>query len=132
MAQATTEGRGWISFAAIMLMLVGALNIIDGLVALLDDTYLTRALLFSNLTAWGWFFLIWGIIQVLAGFVILRRVFWGVYVGILTAFVNILAQFTWLKTYPVWAVIAIAIDVLVLYALLAKVGIDQPDNTAIG
>ena len=58
---------------------------------------------------------------------------WGVRRQLtLTAFVNVVAQFAWLKTYPVWAVIAIAVDVLVLYALLAKVGIDQPDNSSLG
>ena len=132
MTQATAEGRDWINFAAVMLILVGALNVLDGLVALFDKNYLTRALLFSNLTAWGWFFVIWGVLQIFAGFAVARRVFWGVNAGILTAFVNVVAQFAWLKTYPVWAVIAIAVDVLVLYALLAKVGIDQPDNSSLG
>jgi hypothetical protein len=117
-------------FAAVMLMMVGALNIIDGLVALLDKGYLARQLLFSNLTAWGWFFLVWGIIQVFAGLAILRKVFWGVYLGMVTAFINVVAQFAWLKTFPVWAVIAIAVDVLVLYALFAKVGIDNPEYFA--
>ena len=46
MTQATAEGRDWINFAAVMLILVGALNVLDGLVALFDKNYLTRALLF--------------------------------------------------------------------------------------
>jgi hypothetical protein len=123
MSTRARKNGGWLRFAAVMLVLVGALNIIDGLVALRNESYLVRQPLFSSITAWGWFFLIWGIIQIFAGLAIMRtQVFWALYAGILTAFGNIISQFAWLKTFPVWSVIAIAVDVLVLYGLIAQGG----------
>jgi hypothetical protein len=112
------KGRGWIAFAGIMLMLVGFFNVIGGLSAI-DKNYavLNDNVLFSNLETWGWFFLIWGIIQVLAGFAILGGKTWGAVVGIAVAFLNAIAQLAWLNTNSTWAFIAILIDVLIIYAL---------------
>jgi hypothetical protein len=111
-------GHGWISFAAVILILVGTLNIIQGISAISGTHYLVNQLLFANLSAWGWFFLIWGIIQVFAGFAILGGATWAVFIGIATAFFNLIAQFSWARVYPVWAVSAMVADVLVIYGLL--------------
>ena len=62
------EGSGWIGFAGVMLVLVGCFNIINGIAAISNSDYLVNQLLFANLDAWGWFFLLWGILQIFAGF----------------------------------------------------------------
>jgi hypothetical protein len=113
---------GWIPFAGIMLMLVGFFNIIDGIAAISDSKYLVNQLLFANLHAWGWFFLIWGVIQVFAGFAVLGGATWGAILGVATAFFNIIAQLSWARAYPVWALSAIVLDVLVIYALVVYGG----------
>ena len=64
--------RSWLDFAGVMLILVGAFNIIDGLAAISGSSYVVDKLLFANLDAWGWFFLIWGILQVVAGVAVMR------------------------------------------------------------
>jgi hypothetical protein len=119
---AAQVGSGWIGFAGIMLILVGFFNIIDGISAIANADYLVNKLLFANLDAWGWFFLIWGILQVFAGFAIMNGATWGAIVGVVTAFVNAIAQLSWARTYPVWAIAAIVIDVLVIYALVVHGG----------
>jgi hypothetical protein len=116
------EGAGWVTFAGIMLILVGAFNVIDGIAAISDSKYLVNQLLFSNLHAWGWFFLIWGIIQILAGFAIFGGATWGAILGIVTAFFNIIAQLSWAHAYPVWAISAMVVDSLVIYALVVYGG----------
>jgi len=116
------EGAGWVTFAGIMLILVGAFNVIDGIAAISDSKYLVNQVLFSNLHAWGWFFLIWGIIQILAGFAIFGGATWGAILGIVTAFFNIIAQLSWAHTYPVWAIAAMVVDALVIYALVVYGG----------
>ena len=113
---------GWIPFAGIMLMLVGFFNVIDGIAAISDSKYLVNQLLFANLHAWGWFFLIWGVIQVFAGFAVLGGATWGAILGVATAFFNIIAQLSWARAYPVWALSAIVLDVLVIYALVVYGG----------
>jgi hypothetical protein len=112
------EGGGWVVFAGIMLVLVGFFNVINGIAAISNSDYLVHQLLFSNMNAWGWTFLIWGCIQILAGATLVSGSTWAIVVGIVTAFVNILAQLSWARTNPVWAVCAMVIDVLVIYGLV--------------
>jgi hypothetical protein len=57
------EGAGWLSFAGIMLVMVGFFNVIDGISAIGNSDYVVNKLLFANLDAWGWFFLIWGVLR---------------------------------------------------------------------
>ena len=116
------EGAGWVTFAGIMLILVGAFNVIDGIAAISDSKYLVHQLLFANLHAWGWFFLIWGILQILAGFAIFGGATWGAILGIVTAFFNIIAQLSWAHAYPVWAIAAMVVDALVIYGLVVYGG----------
>jgi hypothetical protein len=112
------KGFGWLTFAGIMLMIVGFFNVIGGLTAI-DGTssYLVNEVLFSNLETWGWFFLIWGIIQICASFAILTGRTWGAVVGIFTASLNAIAQLAWLNTNTNWALVAILVDILVIYGL---------------
>jgi hypothetical protein len=112
------SGTGWVAFAGTMLVLVGCFNVIDGIAAIANSDYLVNQLLFANLDAWGWFFLIWGIIQIAAGFAIFGGVSWAVWVALASAFVNIIAQLSWARSYPVWAIAAIVVDVLIIYGLV--------------
>ena len=116
------RGGGWLAFAGIMLVLVGMFNVIDGIAAIANSDYLVNELLFANLDAWGWFFLIWGILQICAGIGVVSGSAWGAMVGVITAFVNAIAQLSWAATYPVWAISAIVIDVIVIYGLVVYGG----------
>ncbi|HSC74243.1 MAG TPA: hypothetical protein VLB89_08765 [Gaiellaceae bacterium] len=120
--EAEESGTGWIAFAGTMLVLVGCFNVIQGIAAISDSKYLVNQLLFSNLHAWGWFFLIWGAVQVCAGFAIYAGSGWAAIVGIVSAFGNAIAQLSWARAYPVWAICAIVLDVLVIYALVVYGG----------
>jgi|SRR5204862_3329668 len=116
------EGSGWVGFAGVMLILVGTFNIIDGIAAIGNSKYLANELLFANLDAWGWFFLIFGIVQVIAGFAVFGGATWAALVGIGTAFFNAIAQLSWAHAYPVWAIAAIVADVLIIYGLVVYGG----------
>jgi hypothetical protein len=116
------EGSGWIGFAGTMMVIVGFVNIIDGIAAISDRKYLATQLLFSNMHAWGWFFLIWGIIQILAGLAIYGGASWGAFVGIIAASFNFIAQLSWVHTNTAWALSAMVLDVLVIYALVVYGG----------
>jgi len=116
------SGSGWIAFAGTMLILVGCFNVIDGIAALANSDYLVNQLLFSNLHAWGWFFLIWGAIQIVTGFAVYSGAGWAAIVGVVSAFGNAIAQLSWARAYPVWAIAAIVLDVLVIYGLVVYGG----------
>ena len=115
-------GAGWIAFAGIMLTMSGFFNVINGIAAIANSNYLANQLLFANMHAWGWFFLIWGIILIVAGFAVFSGASWAAIVGVVAAFFNVIAQLSWARTYPVWAISAMVIDVLVIYGLVVYGG----------
>jgi hypothetical protein len=112
---------GWVWFAALMMILTGAFNIIYGLVAILRSTFFletpNNTLLF-NLPAWGWIHLILGILLVIAGFAVIAGQAWARAVAVTLAMVNAITQMLLFSAYPWWSLLAIAVDVLVIYALI--------------
>jgi hypothetical protein len=112
---------GWVLFAGIMLFMVGAFQIIAGLVALFNDKYYlvtsSKLVLQMDYTAWGWAHLILGAVAILAGLGCIAGKTWARVVGIGFAFVSALANIGFLGAYPVWSVIMITVDVLAIYAL---------------
>jgi hypothetical protein len=120
--QGEIERTTWLDFAALLLFLVGMFNVIDGLAAINDSKYVTGQVLFSNLHAWGWFFLIWGIIQLVAAFAVYRGASWGIAAAVVTAFFNAIAHLSAAKTYPVWSITIVVLDVLIMYGLVVHSG----------
>jgi hypothetical protein len=105
-----------------MLIMVGFFNVIDGIAAISNSNYVANQLLFANLDAWGWFFLLWGILQVFAGFAIIAGSGWAAMVGIISAFFNAIAQLSWARANPFWAICAIVADALIIYGLVVYGG----------
>jgi hypothetical protein len=115
---------GWVVFASIMLVVIGALNIIQGLVALIRETYFLVPkgdhLLLFDFKVWGVILLIWGGVQLVAGYGLNGGHGWARALAIGVACVSILIQTTFLSAFPIWSVIIIALDVIVVYALTAR------------
>jgi hypothetical protein len=116
---------GWIGFAGIVMLIVGAIDFFQGLIAIFEDEYFvpTQAgYLVVDLTAWGWFMLFWGILLVLVGLGLLAAQSWARWVAIVAVSLNILAQlgFVGHNAYPLWALTAMILNIVVLYALTAR------------
>jgi uncharacterized membrane protein HdeD (DUF308 family) len=112
------ERTTWYDFACVLLFLVGTFNIIDGIASIRDSRYVGHTTLFANLHAWGWFFLLWGILQIVASFAAYRGARWGLILAIVTAFFNAIAHLSAIKSAPIWSSMIIGIDVLVMYGLI--------------
>jgi vacuolar-type H+-ATPase subunit I/STV1 len=113
---------GWSSFAGIVAVVVGVFNVIDGLVALFrNDYYLVTSqdILVFNFTAWGWIWLIIGLVQIVIGAGIIAGNEWARTAGIAMAVLAAIGQLAFLRAFPVWSVLVIAMCVLVVYALTA-------------
>ncbi len=108
----------WFDFAAMLLFLVGVFNAIDGIAAIGDSRYLADNHLFANLHAWGWFFLIWGVIQMIAAFAVFRGATWGIVIAVATVFVNAISQLSNSRDNTVWSLTIVALDVLIMYGLI--------------
>jgi hypothetical protein len=105
-----------------MFLLVGAFNLLDGIVALVNDDYFVAdELLFGDLTAWGVWWLVVGTAQAVTGLAILRRGTLSWIFGIAIASVNALTQLMWLGAYPAWAIAAIIVDGLIIWALTTRI-----------
>lgn len=117
-----TITSGWLSFAGIVAIVVGLFNVIDGLVALLrQDYYLVtqQDILIFNFTVWGWIWLIIGIVQIAVGAGILSGKLWARTVGVVMAVLAALGHLVFLRAFPVWSVMVIALCVILVYALTA-------------
>jgi hypothetical protein len=116
----STWAKGWLLFAAVMLMMVGVFHAMAGLVALFDDTYYVvgREWIFEfDVTAWGWIHLIGGVLLVMSGFGIYSGNVAARTVGVIAAALSAIANFAWLPYQPVWSSIMIAVAVAVVWAL---------------
>ena len=116
---------GWISFAAIMMMIVGTLDFFEGLIAIVRGKYYVvspNQIIVFNLSTWGWLTLIWGIVLVLAGGALWSGAGWARWLTVFLASVNILGQLSFLgsSTWPLWTLVIISLNVVVIYALTAR------------
>jgi len=76
---------GWGMFGAVTLIVLGGLNIVNGFTAIHNSQFFTHQIVYHNLTAWGWVFLIWGILQMVAGVLVFAHSTTGYYLGVCLA-----------------------------------------------
>jgi hypothetical protein len=115
---------GWITFAGVVALAAGAYNLLSGIAAVADDDTLTsratEVLYGIDLTAWGWFWVIAGALQLLAGVLILMRNPWGLWFGVGIAFLSAMMTIFVIFIFPLWAIAVLTLDFLVAYALLTR------------
>lgn len=120
--QPSVWAAGYASFAGVVLIMVGFFQAIAGLVAIVNDTFYvaTKDYVFKfDATAWGWIHLIVGIIVLLVGFGIFSGNVLARTVGVIAALVSGVAAFMWVPYYPFWAIVIIALDIAIIWALTA-------------
>ena len=111
-------GEGWIAFAGVLFLILGSFNVIDGVVALSkDEHFISERLFFGSLGFWGAVLLIIGVVQVLTSYLIFGRRALGQVLGIFMASFNLVAQMFFLPAFPIWSIIIMAVDALVIYGL---------------
>ncbi len=106
--------------AAIWMVLAGALHVVQGVVALVDDTFFVRVddyMYKFDVTTWGWIHLTVGVVVLTAGIALFRAPTWARVVAVAFASASILVSFAWLPFSPLWSMTVIVIDLLVLWAV---------------
>lgn len=107
-------------FSAVMLVMVGAVQALQGLVALLDDDFFVRVRNYTysvDVTGWGWVHLVIGLVAVATGLALFTGQWWARIVGITLASLSLVSNFLWLPYYPVWALLIIAMNVLIIWGI---------------
>jgi uncharacterized membrane protein HdeD (DUF308 family) len=122
---------GWLVFSAVVLIIAGIMRIFDAIWAFrysgtpVDDLH--NALFGHSLTAYGWLWLIVGIILIASGFLLLSPTATisaevARWIGIFAAAIGAITAIAWVPYYPVWSLIYIGIAILVIYGLSNEVG----------
>ena len=127
MSQYDTESRplsGWavggITFAAMMMLMIGSFQAIAGLAAIFNDEFFVigRNYTFDlDVTAWGWIHLLLGILLLFAGWALFARKLWAAMLALVLALLSAIENFFFIPYYPWWSLLVIAIDIWVIWAL---------------
>ncbi|WP_442816797.1 DUF7144 family membrane protein [Streptomyces sp. NBC_01445] len=116
-------GSGWLVFAAVLMVFGGLMMLFQGIAAIAkDDVFVvTRHYVYQfDLTAWGWIHLILGVIIALVGVALLfTGATWARVAGVVLTGLAMLANFLWAPYAPLWAIVLIAINAFVIWALCA-------------
>jgi hypothetical protein len=112
---------GWVIFGAVTLMVSGAASLIWGIVGIAKDQIFLVGrngnVLSLDYTAWGWIHIGIGVLAIVAGVALFSGALWAGIIAILLCTLSIVANLLSLAAYPVWSVIVIALDILVIYAI---------------
>ncbi len=120
-----TGWTGWVGFASFMLIFAGIVQFIYGLGAVLNQGWLiyTSSTVYAvSTTQWGWAAMAFGVLLFASGSLLLSGNMFGRVMGVLFAAVSLAANLSLLAAAPIWASIALVVDVLVLYAIIAHGG----------
>ena len=113
-----TETRsGWVTFAGVMLFIVGVLNIIYGIAAIGDSSFFIQdqKYILSNLNTWGWVTLALGLLQLFAAFSLWSGGLYGRVVAILATSLGAMGALLAIPAYPFWSLAIFALNIIVLY-----------------
>ncbi len=122
-------GRGfrndWVDFAACLMLLAGALDFFQGLIAIVRDKYYTvtpNQVIVFDLTTWGWILLFWGTAVALAGFGLWLRSSVARWCAIAVTGINVIWELSFAggNNFPLWGLVVIALNLVVLYALILR------------
>jgi len=115
--------NGWLIFAAVIMFVVGFHNLIYGIASLRDYTVVVNTLngtgnvIYADRNFWGWLWIAVGVVMMIISFGIAIRNQAARWAGVAIAAINAIGQLAVLSAFPVWSLVIIAIDVLVIYTL---------------
>jgi hypothetical protein len=119
------RGRGWVTFAGLLLIIAGAMDILNGWWALdAQDTAIDAVFWNNNIEAWGWFYIILGVFLLVTGIAVLQRAAWAMMVGIIAGCIGAILNIFWLFQYPIASLILIILNIMVVHALTTY-GLDE-------
>ena len=112
-------------FAASLLIMVGIFQALQGLAAIINNErfVVTGNYIYKlDITGWGWIHLILGLVFIGVGVAMIMGQTWSFVAAMVVAVLSAVAQFMWLPYYPVWAIVIIALDVAIIWALVTQFG----------
>lgn len=117
------ERSTWIAFAGVMMVILGSLDALWGLAAILNNEVVVvggHGALIFDLTAWGWVQLIIGVLVGLTGIGLIVGNAVARVLGISLLAINAILQIVWFSAAPLWAFLMIILDVVIIYQLMVN------------
>lgn len=111
---------GAVAFAGIMLVMVGLMQLVQGVVALMNDSFYVRTpnyVFELDVTAWGWIHIVLALLVGAAGFGLFVGATWARAVAVVAASVSLVGNFAWLPHFPLWGLTLMALDVFIIWAV---------------
>jgi hypothetical protein len=117
------QPTGWTFFAGALMLIVGSLDALWGLAAILNDDVVLvggEGVILADVTTWGWVHLILGSIVATTGLGLFTGAEWARFAGIFFVAINAVTQIVWFPAAPLWAFLMILLDVAIIYQLTAR------------
>jgi hypothetical protein len=117
------EPGGWALFAALVLGIVGTLNALWGLAGIINGDVLTvggAEVIIWSLTAWGWIHFIVGLLMVATAGGLIAMQDWARWTAVGFAGLNAILQIGVITAFPIWSLLVIALDLIVIYQLTER------------
>ena len=113
---------GWVTFAGILLMLSGTLNVIYGIAAIGNSKFFNQNAdyIVSSLKTWGWVTVVIGLIEVLAAASLWRGGLFGRVIGIVAASLSAIAALLAIPAYPFWSLAIFALDIVIIHQIATR------------
>lgn len=118
----TTGWSGWIIFASVVMIISGIVHLIYGLGGIFTQdwyAYTSTGTYVLSLSAWGWTIFITGILLILSALLLLSGNMFGRIMGTILALLSIVFNVGMIGAAPLWSIIAIIVDVIIIYAIVA-------------
>jgi hypothetical protein len=122
------EYSGWAAFAGVMMVILGTLNALWGLAAIVNDEIVVvggNGALIFDITTWGWIHLLLGLAVALVGFGLITGNSAARVAGIFIVALNAIAQIVWFPAAPLWSFLMIVIDIVIIYQLTVNWTADE-------
>lgn len=106
--------------AAALLLVAGFITLFQGISAAANDDVFVAGPNYVyelDLTGWGWIHIIFGILLILAGLALMTGALWARIVAIGLVSLSIIANFLWIPWYPLWSILIIALDIVIIWAI---------------
>jgi hypothetical protein len=115
------QRSGWVTFAGILLLIAGVLNVVYGIAAIGNSDFFVHDAhyVLSGLNTWGWVTLVTGVLQFFAALSLWRGGLYGRIIGIFAAGLSAIAALLSIPAYPFWSLAVFALSVVIIHQIAA-------------